>query len=1202
MSSNSVTGVRMANTQKYLNHLLQNTGITPACSEEEHDAANIIAQIFEDHGFEPEVQEFTASGTPKVVQAVLGIVVFVSTLFMGLGGVVGIIFWILNVAAAVVYMLERMGKPIFSQLGAGGLSQNVVAYHKASGPLASPRNRPVVVVAHYDSPREDFMCQEPFSRYRSLLVKMMPSCMVIPAVLGLVMLFPIPSGIDTLLWVVAIIVALVPLFNSIAIIANRFVLPYTTGSVCNKSSVAAMLGVMDDVAPIEGEEFPEDVPFDQYFSEQKRMRAEELAAIEAEQAAKQAAKEARRNKGKGEGDQDVVIPTAQPAAEGEYGEEYEGSAFTEDFTEEYVPVEETAEFDADETIQYAANEDEYLAGETVSFDLDELEEAGIDDSFEDEEEVEGAHAADETFAMDAGEFTAAADETGETGETGEMDLDLDELEEPESLKYPLVNEEGNIRFGPQIVRSLGMLPESCVLVYPEDIAPEEDEDDYEDAESSSGRVYQEPIRTVGPNSYASYSSYSSYASYGSYDDFEPDEPEVAEEPEAAEEHAEETAPTPAYKPTHARATRTTPTTTRTMRASAHAAPAAEPEPEPEDEPVAMEEPVAVEDPYAYAITDEVPEEEPVEEEPRTNRVVAWFSRKRAEFEASREQKREEAAERERQAAEEAAAAAAAEEAAKAQAEADEAVASLDDVPGEEALAEGAPTYPAADETAEVPVRDLSGIDISDTAIDAILSTSFDELGEVPSGEQASAAVEDSEEYYEAEVKAKPEEDAEEAPAEEAEPVVAEAPAEEEEAPEPAIETAEDEMPAEAAGAAEEPVRDNEPVEDAVEGEPVAGGRHSVSSAPVAEEAPEPEPAPAAEPEPETKPVQEQIDLGATAAAKEDDQSSGINDAVDSIMAQINASNPGPSTVTRTTSRATPRRNLTVPSTADVATTRTPNAANRASLFDLPDPADEPVDPFASPFSQQEQGGEQPQAAVEEAAKTDEPQPISNNAVGTAPATSGAEKEKHGFGHSFGRKKAEDEGMTDWLGDDESGNGGGSGSGSYKGGATSSKGASEEELRESITSMGDDELLGHDIWFVAAGASEEGNAGINAFLDEHRDSLRGVFLINLECVGAGQVSMVATEGDRRVLKGDKRIMNLVAQVSEDFHSGCGVVDMPGVSTDAYAAMNRSLRALTVGGIEGSGFALSHSPEDQPYNVDPDNVAFVSDVVTEVIRRS
>ena len=72
----------MANTKKYLSHLLQNTGITPACSEEERAAADVIAKIFTDHGFTPEVQEFSASGTAKVVQAALGIAVFIGAVLM----------------------------------------------------------------------------------------------------------------------------------------------------------------------------------------------------------------------------------------------------------------------------------------------------------------------------------------------------------------------------------------------------------------------------------------------------------------------------------------------------------------------------------------------------------------------------------------------------------------------------------------------------------------------------------------------------------------------------------------------------------------------------------------------------------------------------------------------------------------------------------------------------------------------------------------------------------------------------------------------------------------------------------------------------------------------------------------------------------------------------------------------------------------
>ena len=137
----------MANTQNYINHLLQNTGITPACSEEERLAAEDIAQIFRNHGFDPEVQEFNAPAPSRLAFAVTGILAFAGALLMGIGGGVGLVGTLLAIAGAVLYVLERMGRPVISRLGKTGVSQNVIAYHKASGPLASPRNRPVVVVA-----------------------------------------------------------------------------------------------------------------------------------------------------------------------------------------------------------------------------------------------------------------------------------------------------------------------------------------------------------------------------------------------------------------------------------------------------------------------------------------------------------------------------------------------------------------------------------------------------------------------------------------------------------------------------------------------------------------------------------------------------------------------------------------------------------------------------------------------------------------------------------------------------------------------------------------------------------------------------------------------------------------------------------------------------------------------------------------------
>ena len=277
----------MANTQNYINHLLQNTGITPACSEEERLAAEDIAQIFRNHGFDPEVQEFNAPAPSRLAFAVTGILAFAGALLMGIGGGIGLVGTLLAIVGAVLYVLERTGHPVVSRLGKTGVSQNVIAYHKASGPLASPRNRPVVVVAHYDSPRAELLAREPYASYRALIAKLLPVATVAPAAVAILRILPLPGALKVLLWIVAILASLVALANAANIISNRHILPYTSGAVCNKSSVAAMLGVMDNVAPFQGEnEFPDDVPFDTYFGEQKR-RAEEMARAAAEYAAAQ---------------------------------------------------------------------------------------------------------------------------------------------------------------------------------------------------------------------------------------------------------------------------------------------------------------------------------------------------------------------------------------------------------------------------------------------------------------------------------------------------------------------------------------------------------------------------------------------------------------------------------------------------------------------------------------------------------------------------------------------------------------------------------------------------------------------------------------------------------------------------------------------------------------------------------------------------
>ena len=1036
----------MANTQNYINHLLQGTGITPACSEEERLAAEDIAQIFRNHGFDPEVQEFNAPAPSRLAFAVTGILSFAGALLMGIGGSIGLIGVLLAIVGAVLYVLERTGRPVISRLGKTGVSQNVIAYHKATGPLASPRNRPVVVVAHYDSPRAELLAREPYAPYRALIAKMLPVATIVPAAVAILRILPLPGALKVLLWIVAILASLVALANAANIIANRFVLPYTSGAVCNKSSVAAMLGVMDNVAPYQGEnEFPNDIPFDDYFGEQKR-RAEEMARAAAEYAAAQ--------------------------QQNDYGNtiEYEEPSCTEDeFGQPIAPESEQGEvFDEQIDGFEGASADETLIGV-------------IAPEAQAEAEVAAEPVADEDVVESIGAPAVA------------------EPSEPEPRLYR--NAAGNIRFGSDAIRALGMLPESCTLDY------EEGEEPTIDPEPAS----VEPVAAPA------------------------DEPVVDTEPET------------------------------------------EPEPSPAPEPDTAAPAPVVQDVYDDSASDydEYPQRVSYESDtdfsadlpvatPHAD-IASAFSSIGASASSffkgalAKGKKLVDDLEEKRAAAREVAEQEAIAHQQAAEAERERAAREFEQHEAEQ---------PAATEVAEA-------------------TTSFEAQQPIDATETLDAAKFDATITFEKQGTA-----------------IAEPLSVSDESQDAA-----DEIEAPEAEPAESV--DAEQVEN-VDAEPNTADEIEAEATVVVEQ----EETPVISNADESRPYSTQIftmpapsDPGSTVA----NPASAQVETVDSLMAQISSKAaprpqmniPDPASVPVLTPSSSPLASVPDPSLPSM---QQANVASRTSLFDLPDPSAQADDPFATA-----QGPEPTSAPVAPS------MPVSSGAQPietiSAPVAKEAKPQKRGLGGLFGRKKKnEQNSMSDWLGveDDYDAKKSGRGIGSWdnfedddngwKGGATSSDGASAEDMLSAVASMGDDELLGHDIWFVATGASDCDGAGMKAFLEAHRDKLRGVFFINLESIGAGRLSVVTVEGEQQLLKGDRRIMNLVSKVCKSFHVDCGAFEMPYAKTDAYAALEASRRALTIAGVDGPRLACARTEDDLPYNVNPTNIATVSEVVTEVIRRS
>lgn len=1459
----------MANTQKYINHLLQNGASPAACSEEERACADELAHIFANHGFDPVVQDFKAAPSKRFGLAVMGIMAFVGSVLMGVGGIAGVLGFLLALAAAVLYVLDRFGYRTLTKLGPGGYSQNVIAYHKATGPLASPRNRPVVVVAHYDTPHADLLSKQPVAQYRDLIFKMAPICTVAPGAIAIVRLLPLPGALSVLLWIVAILVALVPLAVAISYIARRFFMPTTSGAICNKSSVAAMLGVMDAVSPYaKGEEFPQDLDFDTYMAEQKRRAEEEALAAAAAYGYADEYDDVEADADAAGFDEASGENEPVESAEGESAEPSDGEEWP-------APELEGEPSSATSVLSNAANTVSSLFGSIKN----RAEEAGgaaswIRDHIPSREadydatEVPAAEPYPFDDSADAQQDIAAGDAMLGAAPAQQVEpaaandpfagLDIvapvgDEAEAAEQAEEkPLRNDAGAIRYGLDVVKSLGMLPADCEIEYEAGAMPAQ-------VAKRTAAVVEavEPVASaVAPVPESAPAAAPAPMSVDvpevraevdpavpvdapldpSRSQVFPAQPVVPEVEQVAQGVAEvvpaaveqatlveplvDTEPAESDEPVDVEPARYAEDENATPRPLAHegegtfADPFAPVHPLPIDEEPAENEVQAAESDGDLNTISEAPEHEgetsaldqtstvmaplPIdaalpEYRPQTTyedegdldldasrkfdisvvtEVVTAFGAKIidaftslveraremiAHFQENRRAREAEMLEEQKMdgAVEAAAphddglipiddAAAPADSADDEDAipvsvdgvydsehvgmtgmfdvpadpvvdententsaddgsdgneeiieSADERVAE-DIEPAERAAtelpvqADATAVFPSVDVddsqldevevAAETPVSETEQFDVEDAAVaevdvaeeagfeapaagDTYVSESLETITadepveqtaqfdspfisadfKIPTDEPASASVRNDSFMIHEDPLAVPEASAlSETDSASNQPTGLEfedlfaAPSQLDVEDDVAAETVSIDDDAETTDvpAAVEDERDESiaPVETDGESIDETVVEASVGEAPAEEGETSDDPVSATEADDaiEPEPVQEVSGQPAPAnRAPEKKFSTQIftmpapereTDTVDSLMAEITGSFNVNSTQSQPVIQP-PSGNPTaaakiMPPVPVISSGMKPvlrsvpdpsmpslrqgSTVSRASLFDLPDPATN-EDPFASESSSAGNGRSPQQRDPEDYG--DFP----------APAAEAPSKKKRGLAGLFGRKKKQEtSSMSDWLGVDEDFDAKNSGRGigswdnfeddDWKGGATSSEGATEAEMVSAVTSMGDDELLGHDIWFVAAGASDYDGAGTQAFLDEYRDKLRGVFVINLESVGSGHLATVAAEGSQRVLRGDRRIAGLVNKVASAFHTKVDTVTIPQVETDAYAAMQMSLRALTITGIDGQGQRIAGTDEDIPANVSLENIDMVSEIVTEVIRRS
>lgn len=266
-----------------------------------------------------------------------------------------------------------------------------------------------------------------------------------------------------------------------------------------------------------------------------------------------------------------------------------------------------------------------------------------------------------------------------------------------------------------------------------------------------------------------------------------------------------------------------------------------------------------------------------------------------------------------------------------------------------------------------------------------------------------------------------------------------------------------------------------------------------------------------------------------------------------------------------------------------------NVARRAALFDLPDPSVATVDPLSDDFQIQHTGEIDPRDfPVEEFGVP--------HTAHTPRATSQEMEEVEVLHEDAIHLPTEADKPGPW-----------------KGGATFTEperanGNTEDapekqiELEEAVLDMDYVDLVSHDIWFVLTGGSGLDHAGAKTFFKEHKKDLRGACVINLEAVGAGELTALTEEGFGFNKKADRRILRFIKDIARDVHVPVLREKRVWADTEATFAMREHMRSVTLMGTDaGQVPALAHTDQNVPENVDPNQVAQANMLVSELIRR-
>ena len=140
----------------------------------------------------------------------------------------------------------------------------------------------------------------------------------------------------------------------------------------------------------------------------------------------------------------------------------------------------------------------------------------------------------------------------------------------------------------------------------------------------------------------------------------------------------------------------------------------------------------------------------------------------------------------------------------------------------------------------------------------------------------------------------------------------------------------------------------------------------------------------------------------------------------------------------------------------------------------------------------------------------------------------------------------------------------------------------------------------EIWFVALGSQVDSNEGIRAFLSRHAAEMRGAVIVNLEALGAGEISYVEKEGAVLQSSSSSRMKRYLRRAGQSLGVSIKGASIEWKDSASSYALRHHMQGIGIVGMEGDKPAGCGEAGDTVEAVDPALLSQNTDVVIELLK--